>query len=248
VAARVERVAPTCHFLERVSPSTADASGWPEFRVSPGMRWIEIDAGRWLLEIRDGLGIELVLLFSRTVAFWRFRGELAKARGKRAAERGAGYLQAAVNSSVDFVRGDAGLREAGCRHNLSRMHSLIVPLVHLLLTAVSVIIVAKILPGITVKSYKSAVFFALVVAVFNAIAWSLMTPLGWATTLFAVVTLGFGVIVVNGLVVLLASKVADGVKISGCITAMLVSVGIWLVNAGMHLVLGKWAPGSPFMQ
>jgi hypothetical protein len=40
------------------------------------MRWIEIDAGRWLLEIRDGLGIELVLLFSRTVAFWRYRGEL----------------------------------------------------------------------------------------------------------------------------------------------------------------------------
>lgn len=40
------------------------------------MRWVEVDAGRWLLEIQDGLGLELVLLFSRTVAFWRFRGEL----------------------------------------------------------------------------------------------------------------------------------------------------------------------------
>jgi hypothetical protein len=40
------------------------------------MRWVEIDAGRWLLELGDGFGIELVLLFSRTVAFWRYRGEL----------------------------------------------------------------------------------------------------------------------------------------------------------------------------
>jgi hypothetical protein len=40
------------------------------------MRWVEIDAGRWLLELGGGLGIELVLLFSRTVAFWRYRGEL----------------------------------------------------------------------------------------------------------------------------------------------------------------------------
>jgi hypothetical protein len=40
------------------------------------MRWIELDASRWLLELEDGLGIELVLLFSRTVAFWRYRGEL----------------------------------------------------------------------------------------------------------------------------------------------------------------------------
>jgi hypothetical protein len=40
------------------------------------MRLVELDAGRWLVELGDGLGLEIILLFSQTVAFWRWRGEL----------------------------------------------------------------------------------------------------------------------------------------------------------------------------
>lgn len=40
------------------------------------MRLIEVDVGRWLLELGDDLGLEVILLFSRTVAFWRWQGEL----------------------------------------------------------------------------------------------------------------------------------------------------------------------------
>jgi hypothetical protein len=36
----------------------------------------EIDQGRWRIEFESGLGLEVVLLFSRTVAFWRWEGEL----------------------------------------------------------------------------------------------------------------------------------------------------------------------------
>lgn len=39
-------------------------------------RFVQIDAGRWLLELGDGLGIEIIQLFSQTVAFWRFGGQL----------------------------------------------------------------------------------------------------------------------------------------------------------------------------
>ena len=35
---------------------------------------VEVSDGRWLLDLGDGLGLELVLLFSRTVAFWRLDG------------------------------------------------------------------------------------------------------------------------------------------------------------------------------
>jgi len=40
------------------------------------MRCIEIDTGRWRVELGGGVGIEIVLLFSKTIAFWLWGGEL----------------------------------------------------------------------------------------------------------------------------------------------------------------------------
>lgn len=40
------------------------------------MRFIEVDTGRWRLELGKGIGLEVILLFSRSVAFWRVGGEL----------------------------------------------------------------------------------------------------------------------------------------------------------------------------
>jgi len=40
------------------------------------VRIFEVDPGRWRVEWGSGLGLEVVLLFSRTVAFWRWGGEL----------------------------------------------------------------------------------------------------------------------------------------------------------------------------
>jgi hypothetical protein len=36
----------------------------------------EVGAGRWVIELGTGIGLEVILLFSRTVAFWRFGDEL----------------------------------------------------------------------------------------------------------------------------------------------------------------------------
>src|SRR4051812_6402785 len=111
-------------------------------------------------------------------------------------------------------------------------------IVHLLLTGVSVLIVGKLLPGITVKSYGSAVFFALVIGILSAIAWKLLWPL---TATFSVLTFGVGILVINGIIFMLADKVVAGVKISGCVTAAVASVGVTLINWAMQIFLGKWA-------
>jgi putative membrane protein len=116
------------------------------------------------------------------------------------------------------------------------MSSIVEPLVHVLISGLSVFIVAKLLPGISVKSFTSAVFFALVVGVFNAIAWHYLALL---TIPFTIVTLGLGYLIVNGLLFLLAARVVKGVEISGCITAALASVGVSLVNGGLHLLFGR---------
>ena len=40
------------------------------------MRCIEVETGRWRIELGGGLGIEIVLLFSRTLAFFCYGGGL----------------------------------------------------------------------------------------------------------------------------------------------------------------------------
>lgn len=55
--------------------------GSREFRglsiaINKSVRIFEVDPGRWRVEWGSGLGLEVVLLFSRTVAFWRWGGEL----------------------------------------------------------------------------------------------------------------------------------------------------------------------------
>ena len=40
------------------------------------MRCIEVDTGRWRIELGGGAGIEIVLLFSRTLAFFCYCGGL----------------------------------------------------------------------------------------------------------------------------------------------------------------------------
>jgi putative membrane protein len=104
--------------------------------------------------------------------------------------------------------------------------SLGLAIVHLLVTGLSVLLVAKVLPGIQVKSYASAVVFAFIVGIFNAIAWYLLAPLTWT---FAILTLGVGILIVNGLVFLFAGNIA-GVKISGCTTAAIASVCVGILN------------------
>jgi putative membrane protein len=119
------------------------------------------------------------------------------------------------------------------------MHPILSALVHLLLTAVSVLIVSKVLPGIVVDSYKTALKFTVVVAILNAVAWYALAPL---TIGFAILTLGVGYFIINGLIFLLSARVVDGVRISGCATAAFASIGVSIVNLGMKVFLGHWAP------
>jgi len=60
----------------RGNPRAAGGRHGPAIARMPTVRILEIDPGRWRVEFDSGLGLEVVLLFSRTVAFWRWGGEL----------------------------------------------------------------------------------------------------------------------------------------------------------------------------
>jgi putative membrane protein len=124
-------------------------------------------------------------------------------------------------------------------HHPPGSSSLLVLAVHVLLSGLSVLIVGKLMPGIRIKSYGSAVAFAIVAGFLNAIAWHLLSPL---TIPFSVLTLGVGALIINGVLFLIADAVVPGVEISGCVTAALASLGVSFLNAVMQFFLGKWAP------
>jgi putative membrane protein len=111
--------------------------------------------------------------------------------------------------------------------------------VHVVLTGVSVFVVAKVLPGMKVKSLGSAVLFALVVSVLNVVAWWFLAPLSLPLKW---ITLGLGGFIVNGLVFLVAARLVGGIRISGCVVAALAAVGVTFVNELMGRFLGPWAP------
>ena len=125
--------------------------------------------------------------------------------------------------------------EPEARYAQTMLAKLIGLILHFLLSGLGVLLVAKILPGIEVKAFKNAVAFAVVLAIFNAIAWSFLAPL---TYTFTALTLGFGFFVVQALVFLVAGNVVNGVRISGCITAGIASIALSVVNAAIHWVFG----------
>jgi putative membrane protein len=109
-------------------------------------------------------------------------------------------------------------------------------LVHLLFTAVSVYVVAKVLPGIRARSFGSALWFAFLVGLLNAVLWTVFWPIALP---FKLITLGLGGLILNGLVFLLAGRISGGVEVSGCLTGMLASIAVTFLNG----VLRRWVLG-----
>lgn len=107
-------------------------------------------------------------------------------------------------------------------------------LLRFVLSAVSVLIVAAVLPGFKVKRFSDAFVFAIVVAVFNVIAWQVLAILAIP---FTILTAGIGYFIINGVVFLAAQKVVKGVEVSGCVIAAIAAIAVGAVNAAINGLL-----------
>jgi len=107
-------------------------------------------------------------------------------------------------------------------------------LIHLLLTGVSVFLVAQVLPGVQARSLGSSITFAFVAGILHALAWTVFAPL---TLPFKWLTLGVGGFIVNGLVFLIAGRIVGGIKISGCFMAAIAAVCVTFVDHGIYHLL-----------
>jgi len=103
-----------------------------------------------------------------------------------------------------------------------------------ILNAVALLVVAYILPGITVASFGSALIAALVLGLLNAVVKPLLILL---TLPLTVVTLGLFLLVINALVFWFAGSVLKGFQVDGFWWAVIGAIVYSIVSTALSGLL-----------
>lgn len=108
-------------------------------------------------------------------------------------------------------------------------------ILRLVLNTLVVLAVAYILPGVSVNGYMAAFVAALAIGVINAV----IKPILFVLTLpITIVTLGIFTLILNALLLMLASAIVPGFEIHGFWTAVLFGIIFSIVNLAFH----RWDP------
>ena len=103
-----------------------------------------------------------------------------------------------------------------------------------LVYSVAILVAAYVLPGVDVDAFSTALFAALILGIFNA----LLKPLLILFTLpLNILTLGLFTFVINAAIILLADNVVDGFTVDNFGWALLFSIVLSLVSAGLFGLL-----------
>jgi putative membrane protein len=104
-------------------------------------------------------------------------------------------------------------------------------IVNWILSAVALLVVARIVPGIYVRGFSSALWAALIIGIVNA-TLGLLTKI--VTFPLTMLTLGLFWLVINGLMLEFATLFAPGFRVSGFWAAFWGALVLSLLNAFMR--------------
>lgn len=104
----------------------------------------------------------------------------------------------------------------------------------LLLTALVVIILANILPGVTINSYGTAVIVAFTIAILNMIIRPLLV---FFTLPATIVTFGLFLFIINACIILLADKLVGDFQVAGFWYALLFSICLSIFRSFLFKLL-----------
>lgn len=107
-------------------------------------------------------------------------------------------------------------------------------ILHWVLSALSLMIVAHIVPGFTVQSFGSALLAALVIGLVNATLGIVLKILTFPLTLL---TFGLFLLVINALMIQLSSSLLDGFHVSGFFPAFLGAIVLAIVSSLLRSLL-----------
>lgn len=108
--------------------------------------------------------------------------------------------------------------------------------IRLLLTALAVIVLSKLLSGVNVDSYTTAIIVAIVLALLNLFVKPLLVLLTLPAT---ILTLGLFLFVINACIILLADKLIDGFSVSSFWIALLFSILLTILQSILHSLLNE---------
>lgn len=109
-------------------------------------------------------------------------------------------------------------------------------LVHWLLSAVALIITARIIPGFVVQNLTAALVAALVIGLLNATVGLILKIL---TIPITILTLGIFLLVINALMILAASSIVRGFHVHGMMPAFWGAVVLALLGILIRAVLNE---------
>lgn len=107
-------------------------------------------------------------------------------------------------------------------------------LAHLVISAALLLVVANFIEGFKVKGWGPALLLALVLGFVNAFIWPLMVLL---TLPLTILTFGLFLLVVNGLMLWLASSVVPGVQVQKFGSAFLAALLLSVLNLLIKIVI-----------
>jgi putative membrane protein len=103
-----------------------------------------------------------------------------------------------------------------------------------LVAALALWIVAQIIPGIQVRDFGAALFATVVIAVVNAVVGPVLKFLAFPLT---ILTLGLFLLVINALLLKLASLFTPGFKVYGFLSAVLGSLVLTILTTILRWVV-----------
>lgn len=108
-------------------------------------------------------------------------------------------------------------------------------IIRLLITAAVAYGLTHILSGVHLSNFSSAIIFALILAILNAIVKPILVFL---TIPITIVTLGLFLLVINALIILLADKLMTGLNVDGFWWALIFSVILSVVSGALNSLVG----------
>ena len=107
-------------------------------------------------------------------------------------------------------------------------------IIRILLSALAVVVLANILPNVSVDSYITAIIVAVVLSLLNFIVKPVLVILTLPVT---IVTFGLFLLIINAIIILLADNLIDGFNVDGLGWALLFSLLLSLLQSILFSLL-----------
>ena len=107
-------------------------------------------------------------------------------------------------------------------------------LLNIFVSALSVFIVARLMPGVRIRGFFTAVVVAVVYGIVNFLFYRLLVLFSLP---FIIATLGLFLVLINAFLLWVTNKLIDGFEVRGFFTTIIASLLISLLNTLLRLFL-----------